>query len=101
MSTKKKKTTDNTFILPNVLSLGAAEQLRESFVQRLVVGSDIIVDASNVDAITTPCLQVIISAGNTFEEAGCNLSIGNPSPAFTNAFNDLGFSELFEKWSVK
>lgn len=93
--------SEEKFVLPNVLSLGAAEQLRENLVQRLVLGSDITIDASQVDAITTPCMQVIISAGNTFEDAGSQVTIEAPSPAFIEAFNDLGFNDIFEKWSVK
>lgn len=93
--------TESNFALPNVLSLGAAEDLREKFLQNLALGSDIKVDAGNVDAITTPCLQVIISANNSFEEAGCHLSIENPSDTFIAAFCDLGFDELIEKWSIK
>ncbi len=88
-------------MLPSILSLGAAEELRENLVQRLVVGEDLIIDASNVDAITTPCLQVIISAGNTIEADGNNLAIQNPSHAFENAFNDLGLSHIFNNWSAK
>lgn len=97
----KNTSTEEKFILPDVLSLGAAELLRENFVQRLVVGSDLTIDASQVDAITTPCMQVIISAGNSFEEAGCQVTIEDPSPAFIQAFSDLGFNDFFEKWSVK
>ncbi len=98
---KQPNDTEPNFALPNILSLGTAEDLREKFLQNLVVGSDIKVDAGNVDAITTPCLQVIISANNSFEEAGCHLSIENPSDAFIAAFNDLGFGEFIEKWSIK
>lgn len=101
MTVNQPTETELNFALPNILSLGTAEELREKFLQNLVMGSDIQVNAQNVDAITTPCLQVIIAAGNSFEEAGCQLSIENPSDVFVTAFNDLGFGDLIEKWRIK
>ncbi|MBL4908100.1 MAG: STAS domain-containing protein [Sneathiella sp.] len=97
----QKTPAPSKFTLPTILSLSAAEELREKFLERLVVGSDLKVDASEVNAITTPCLQVIISAGNSFEESGFRLSIENPSHPVIDAFNDLGFSDLINKWSSK
>ncbi len=95
------KTNKSVFTLPNMLNLGAAEELRENFIQQLVVGTDINIDASNVDTITTPCLQVLISAGRSFEEVGNKVSIQNPTVAVVAAFEDLGLIEYFEKWSMK
>ncbi len=97
----KPLTTDNTVLLPNILNLSISEDLRETFVQHLIADTDLILDASAVDTITTPCMQVIVAAGKSLEDSGKALSILNSSPAFTAAINDLGLSDLFDKWSTQ
>ena len=94
-------TSDTLIALPGVLNLGTAEELREKFMQCLVVGTDITLDASDVETITTPCLQVLISAGRTLESGGNILSIKNSSKAFTAALCDLGLTDIFDKWSKR
>jgi len=95
----QKSTPVTQITLPGVLNLGIAEDLREKFIESLIVGNDITLDASNVETITTPCLQVLISAGQSIENAGNTLSIQNSSKAFIAALEDLGLNDIFDKWS--
>ncbi|MEP3246192.1 MAG: STAS domain-containing protein [Sneathiella sp.] len=100
MSTENTN-TDAAFALPAVLNLGTAEQLREKFMEAIIVDSDIALEASEVSTLTTPCLQVLISAGQTVEANGRVFSVTNPSSAFKEAFDDLGLTEIFNKWSIQ
>ena len=72
--------------LPAVLDLAAAESLRDLLLQRIGDRSPLHVDASGVDTLTLPCVQVLLAAGQ--HRAG--ISIENPSMAFISAFADLG-----------
>ncbi len=98
---KENTEKDAVITLPSVLNLGVAEELREKFMQTLVVDSDITLDASDVSTLTTPCLQVLVSAGRTVEEGGNSFSINNPSDAVKEAFDDLGLTDIFSKWSTQ
>ncbi len=97
----KALTPENTVPLPNILNLSIAEDLRETFVQQMIADTDLVLDASAVDTITTPCMQVIVAAGKSLEENGNALSILNSSPAFAAAIDDLGLTDLFDKWSTQ
>ncbi len=83
------------------MNLSVAESLRETFLQHIATDDVLTIDASDVETITTPCIQVIISAGRSLEETGKSLSIASASEAFDKAVGDLGLAEIFVKWSTK
>ena len=88
-----------TISLPSVLNLGVAESLREQFVEQSIQETSIVIDASEVETITTPCIQVLLAADRAMEEAGGSFSLKLSSPPFQAAFQDLGLNVIFEKWS--
>ena len=95
------ETSDTQVSLPPILNLSVAEELREKFLQHIPLGSDLELDASQVETITTPCVQVIVAAGISIEDVGNKLAIHNPSTAFSDAFSDLGLNEYFAKWRIQ
>jgi two-component system, chemotaxis family, chemotaxis protein CheY len=74
--------------LPATLDLAAAEGLLATFVQVLTSGGSLRLDASEVETLTLPCVQVILSAIRTYGR----VTIENPSTGFASAFADLGLS---------
>lgn len=76
--------TDSLLRLPAVLDLTAAEALLDSM-RRACDGGAVQVDASGVDAITLPCMQVVLAA----LKANPEMTIEQPSEAFVSAFADL------------
>ena len=74
--------------LPAVLDLAAAEGLLATFLQVLTAGQPLRLDASEVETLTLPCIQVILAAIRTYGQ----VTIENPSVGFTSAFADLGLS---------
>lgn len=72
--------------LPTALDQAAAETFLEQM--RLVANGDtpLLLDASDVEVLTLPCTQVILSAVN----AGDSIRIKNPSAALIAAFEDYG-----------
>jgi two-component system chemotaxis response regulator CheY len=73
-------------VLPEILDLAAAEGLRASLRQRVSEERPLGVDASAVETLMLPCVQVLLAA----QSYRAGISIENPSAAFTSAFEDLG-----------
>jgi two-component system chemotaxis response regulator CheY len=71
--------------LPGVLDLAAAERLYALMTGRLENGGPLRIDASAVETLTYPCVQIILAAMRTYD----GISIENPSTAFISAFEDL------------
>lgn len=74
------------FKLPAILDLAAAEGFLASMRQRLQNGGPLVIDASDSETLTYPCIQIILAAMKTCNE----VSIASPSVAFVSAFEDLG-----------
>ena len=54
-------------------------------------------DASQVETITTPGLQLIVSLGKTLDVQGGTLIISGPKDSFARAFRDTGLESLLGK----
>jgi two-component system chemotaxis response regulator CheY len=68
------------------LDLGAAEGLLVELRQRLQFNDPLCIDASAVETLTLPCVQLILAAA----KGGNRVNVAAPSPAFQSAFSDLG-----------
>jgi two-component system chemotaxis response regulator CheY len=75
----------NRLKLPVALDLAAAEGLLNA-VRSLVAEPHPRIDASQVETLTLPCVQVLLAA----QRSGTHLAIENPSAAFVSAVEDLG-----------
>lgn len=73
-------------ILPEILDLAAAEHFLELMQHNVNGEGPLCLDASAVETLTLPCMQIILAATRTHDA----MSIKNPSEAFTSAFEDLG-----------
>jgi len=72
--------------LPAVLDLTAADPFLATLRQRLQDERTLRLDASGVETLTLPCVQILLAAIRDYE----HISIERPSTEFVNAFNDLG-----------
>ena len=71
--------------LKSVLDMGAAEEFLVTMRQHVDAADGLRLDASAVKTITTPCIQIVVSAVNNN-----GASVTTPSEEFTAAFSDLG-----------
>jgi two-component system chemotaxis response regulator CheY len=71
--------------LKPVLDLGAAEEFLITMRQQLDAADVLHLDASAVQTLTTPCIQIILAA----IKGSDTLSVVTPSAEFTSAFTDL------------
>ena len=72
-------------LLEPVLDLGAAERLHARLME--VRGQPLDIDASQVERLGGLCLQVLISARDTWREDGQRAVIGQASPSFDEAWD--------------
>jgi chemotaxis protein CheX len=85
--------------LPQVLDLTQAQNLRDSMAARLSEGP-LVLDASAVERMSTPCAQVLLAAGRAADLAGSPFHIINVSDVFRTALADLGLQAEFKNWMV-
>lgn len=83
--------------LPAVLTIEAVEILAAEFKQ-LVLENDthLQLDASAVERVTTPGIQLIVSLEKTVTDAGGILDIIGGKEEFNNAFADVGLASLIQ-----
>jgi chemotaxis protein CheX len=74
--------------LEPVLDLGAAERLHARLVG--LRGGPIEIDASQVERLGGLCLQVLLSAQQTWAADGHSVRLSHPSPAFDDAWALFG-----------
>src|ERR1700741_208704 len=72
--------------LPAVLDLNAAEDFLATLRQHLQGEGSLRLDASAVETLTLPCIQILVAAMRDYGQ----ISIERPSNEFANAFHDLG-----------
>lgn len=83
--------------LPAVLDLTQATQLRDDMLAVLAQGAALL-DASEVERMSTPSAQVLLATGRAAQAAGVDFRIVGASETFRNALLDLGLSAEFNNW---
>lgn len=78
----------NTIVLDQVLGLQAAAPLAESLLTHR--GTDIIIDAGEVERLGAQSLQVLLSAVATWHADGHSLDFAHPSAAFLESLQLFG-----------
>jgi two-component system chemotaxis response regulator CheY len=71
--------------LPKVLDLAAAISLHEAMLRDVQSTGGVRLDASDVEVLTLPCVQILLAA-----KRDAKVWIDQPSEAFVGAFSDLG-----------
>ncbi len=79
-------TEHSTLKLPGALDQAASESFLEQMRQRTKGDAPLALDASDVEVLTLPCTQIILSAVRGSD----SIRIKDPSLAFVAAFEDLG-----------
>jgi two-component system chemotaxis response regulator CheY len=80
-------------VLPAILDLGAAEGFRESLLLSVPEDRPLRADASAVEALTLPCVQILLAART--HRGG--IAIENPSAEFISVFEDLGLHPIWSE----
>ncbi len=87
--------------LAPVLDILVAEPLRDLLRESVVLGGRVEIDASKVERIGTPCVQVLVAGWRALAEKGLEVVFVAPSEPFMNAFYELGLFEVVAEWNVE
>lgn len=100
-SKKANSAAGAVFHLPETADISYSSDLYKNLAKLFEEGpTDLAIDCSKVKRITTPCVQIILSAAQTLESQDKKFSLDHPSEDFCQAFFDLGLVEQFNKWSL-
>lgn len=81
----------NIIVLKELMDITYAEKLLAEMTKYINSASgNIVFDASEVTRLTTPCVQVILSASKEAQHNGLKIVFDKVSEAFEKTFNDLG-----------
>ena len=84
--------------LPSSLDGGEVEALRQSMLEALSSGADILVAASAPEQVSTAGVQAIISCARSARIAGVSFRMTEPSEALASAVAALGLETEFNRW---
>jgi chemotaxis protein CheX len=84
-------------LLPQMLDLVQATHLRDDMV-RLVDMDRILLDAGEVERMSTPCAQILLATARAAQSARKSFKIRNASETFRTAIADLGLEAEFSNW---
>ncbi len=79
--------------LKSIMDLTEAENLRLTFLDCLAQGKNLKIVAGEVERITTPCLQILLSLKNRAELDHIDFSIIDMPDSFKTALHDIGLEE--------
>ncbi|HEY0330882.1 MAG TPA: STAS domain-containing protein [Rhodopseudomonas sp.] len=88
---------DAAGVLPAVMGLTQAVALRDSLAVQLNRPA-VILNAAAIERMSTPCVQLLLSAGRQADSAGRSFQIVEASAVFRTAVADLGLQSEFAKW---
>lgn len=74
--------------LPTELDIKAAGPLASQLLA--LRGRDVMLNASQIERVGAQCLQILLSAAATWTADASELTISEPSPAFTDAIEIAG-----------
>jgi chemotaxis protein CheX len=92
---------DSRITLGAVLDIRAAEPLREALRKAVKRGKPILIDAGQVARLSTPCIQILLSAGKDAGDTATRMTLAQASDAFVAAFSDLGLFASLMSWQAE
>ncbi len=84
-----------TVVLPAAVDLSLATEFKEAMVEAAAGRQKIVIEASEVQKIYTPAIQILLSVRNAMEAENGELEIKDPSEAVVSAFEDVGLADAF------
>ncbi len=96
-----QKISQESYKLGSALDISHVERMHKEVIKYLKGNKNLIFDASKVERITTPCIQLLMSVANQAKKDNdVKFSIKSPSPAFELAMEDLGMINELNNWRI-
>lgn len=94
---KQKGAEDYTVSLPQSADILEAEHFHKQCRKALSVEQSVVIDASKVERLTTPVIQLILALEKALTEKGQGFRIVSPSAVAREVFATLGLSSDWSK----
>lgn len=91
------QTTAAAHVLAQMLDLTQAHHLRDDMM-RLSAEAAVVLDASAVERMSTPCAQILLATARGAAAANKTFKITQASEIFRTAIADLGLQAEFSNW---
>lgn len=86
---------------PPSLDLKATKPLKHALGQALERGLPIVIDAGDVERLSTTCAQVLVAFETAARKADTAVTFRRPSAAFFAAFEILGLGPITSRWNLE
>ena len=96
--TKEKSAKKKTLKLPETADISAIDGLHLQMKEAIASAKEIQLEGKDVDRITTPCIQILLSAYNSLKDSDKGFSLKEPSEECVAAFEDMGLDEYIKRW---
>lgn len=87
----EQNTAPQAYALPEALTIDTVESLSKEFTALDMTGA-VVLDASKLEIITTPGVQLLLSLQKSCAEAGGSLNLSAPHELLTQHFAALGLT---------
>ncbi len=82
-------------------TLQSAPDLHAALADATDRGLPLVVDASAIEYLTTPAVQLLIVAGRQLAASEMAMAIRTPTSEFLNALHDLGIDPVEQGWDLE
>jgi chemotaxis protein CheX len=87
-------------LLPS-MDLRAATPFKAALDDALGQALPLVVDAGQVERMSTACIQILIAFVTAAGKAGLGVTFRRPSVSFITAFESLGLAPVIAHWNVE
>lgn len=85
--------------LPSSMTIETVAQVSATVSQfQFSQENPLVLDAGQLEVVTTPGVQFLVALSKTLESAGTHLQLIHCRPSVGDVFADLGLAEQFQKW---
>lgn len=78
--------------------ISSATEFKETLEKSIKSSPELIIEAGKLEKITTPCIQLLLSASQSVMKKKGKLILQDPSKEMEKAFTDIGFIDQFNEW---
>jgi len=98
MNSSETKDDTSTLILPNVVDIASCSNLHHELNNLLNASNQkIVLDASNVERISTAGIQLFVSLHKTTAKLHKKLVLSSATDTVSSAFSDLGLTQMYNE----
>ena len=90
-------TKNITITLDTNMDISAAEKFLQEVREAFPVHDTVIFDASAVERLTTPAVQIMLSAFAQADSEGKSCHVSSPSESMMNTFSHFGLAEQIQQ----